>query len=147
MRRHLCIASFALAFFVLFCGLWISSISSQTQVGAGRMPPMPQAGPSTPDSTPSPSVKVPSLDCQGCHGPGKTLPYLGGSLFHTGPHAAYNQGFHAQAIHNNGKAATCLDCHTTNGDMTTVLPATNPSSTINRTNIAATSDAAMATNP
>ncbi|HKZ78379.1 MAG TPA: cytochrome b/b6 domain-containing protein [Pyrinomonadaceae bacterium] len=83
----------------------------------------------------------PALQCQACHGPGKKLPYLGGALFHTDPHKAYEQGFHAQAItggRNGGKAATCLDCHAKNGDLSTVLPADDPQSPINRVNIAAT---------
>jgi formate dehydrogenase gamma subunit len=79
----------------------------------------------------------PNLQCQGCHAPGKTLPYLAGSLFHAAPHAAYDHSYHAKAI-NNGKAATCLDCHTKNGDLTTMLPASDPNSTINRATIAAT---------
>jgi formate dehydrogenase gamma subunit len=81
---------------------------------------------------------APTLQCQGCHGPGKTLPYLAGSLFHAVPHAGYDHSFHAQAIHNGMKAAGCLDCHTRNGDMTTILPAGDPKSTINRANIAET---------
>jgi formate dehydrogenase gamma subunit len=81
---------------------------------------------------------APSLQCQGCHAPGKTLPYLAGSLFHTAPHAGYDHSFHAQAIHNGTKAATCLDCHTKNGDLTTMLPASDPNSTINRATIAET---------
>ncbi|HCX29406.1 MAG TPA: cytochrome B [Blastocatellia bacterium] len=89
-----------------------------------------------------PNASVPSapptLQCQGCHAPGKALPYLAGSLFHTAPHAAYEHSFHAQAIHNGTKAATCLDCHTKNGDMTTILPASDPNSTINRATIAET---------
>jgi formate dehydrogenase gamma subunit len=80
----------------------------------------------------------PTLDCQGCHAPGKKLPYLAGSLFHTAPHADYDRGFHAQALHNGVKAAKCLDCHTRNGDMTTILPASDPNSTINRATIAET---------
>ena len=80
----------------------------------------------------------PNLQCQGCHAPGKSLPYLAGSLFHTAPHADYDRGFHAQAIHNGAKAATCLDCHTKNGDMTTILPASDPGSPINRATIAET---------
>jgi formate dehydrogenase gamma subunit len=80
----------------------------------------------------------PDLQCQGCHAPGKALPYLAGSLFHTAPHAAYDHSFHSQAIHNGTKAATCLDCHTRNGDLTTMLPASDPNSTINRANIAET---------
>ena len=90
-----------------------------------------------PNASASP-VPPPKLECQGCHGPGKTLPYLAGSLFHTAPHSAYDHSFHAQAIHNGVKAAACLDCHTKNGDMTTILPASDPKSTINRANIAET---------
>ena len=80
----------------------------------------------------------PSLQCQGCHAPGKTLPYLAGSLFHSAPHAAYDRGFHAQSIHNGAKGATCLDCHTRNSDLTTILPSSDPKSTINRANVAET---------
>jgi formate dehydrogenase gamma subunit len=80
----------------------------------------------------------PSLECQGCHAPGKSLPYLAGSLFHTGPHTAYDHSFHARAVHNGSKAATCLDCHAKNGDLSTILPAGDPKSTINRSNLADT---------
>jgi formate dehydrogenase gamma subunit len=80
----------------------------------------------------------PRLECQECHSGGNTLPYLGGALFHTEPHTAYDHGFHAQAIKNGNKAAACLDCHTRNGDMATILPASDPKSTINRANIAET---------
>jgi len=80
----------------------------------------------------------PALQCQGCHASGKTLPYLGGALFHTQPHADYDHGFHAQSIKNGAKGATCVDCHTRNGDLTTILPASDPKSTINRNNIADT---------
>jgi formate dehydrogenase gamma subunit len=80
----------------------------------------------------------PNLQCQGCHAPGKQLPYLAGSLFHNALHAGYDHSFHAQAVHNGTKAATCLDCHTRNGDMTTILPPGDPNSTINRANIAET---------
>lgn len=89
--------------------------------------------------TPSPSPSsTPNLDCQGCHAPGKTLPYLGGAKFHAEPHAAYDRGFHARGIQGGMKAATCIDCHTRNGDLTTILPARDPGSTINRSNIAGT---------
>jgi nitrate/TMAO reductase-like tetraheme cytochrome c subunit len=80
----------------------------------------------------------PALECQGCHGAGKQLPYLAGSLFHTAPHSDYNQGFHAQALQSGAKAASCLDCHARNRDLTTMLPASDPKSTINRANIAET---------
>lgn len=78
----------------------------------------------------------PNLQCQGCHGPGKQLPYLAGSLFHNAPHTEYDRGFHARALQAGTKAASCLDCHTRNRDMTTILPASDPKSTINRANIA-----------
>lgn len=88
-------------------------------------------------SSPSP-VASPDLQCQGCHAPGKPLPYLGGAKFHTQPHEAYDQGFHARAIQGGRKAANCIDCHAKNGDMTTLLPATDLNSPINRNNIAET---------
>ena len=59
------------------------------------------------------------------------FPYLAGSLFHTQPHAAYDRSFHAKAVTNGTKAATCLDCHTKDGDLTTMLPASDPNSPIN----------------
>ena len=83
-------------------------------------------------------ARAPELQCQGCHGPGKQLPYLAGSLFHNEPHSGYDHSFHAQAKQNGAKAAACLDCHTRNGDMTTILPGSDPKSTINRANIAET---------
>lgn len=88
--------------------------------------------------SPSPAASPPNLDCQGCHAPGKTLPYLGGARFHTQPHDAYDRGFHARAIQSGHKAASCIDCHAKNGDMTTMLPAADSNSTINRNNIAET---------
>lgn len=86
----------------------------------------------------TPLTSPATLQCQGCHAPGKTLPYLAGSLFHAAPHAGYDHSFHAQAVHNGLKAATCLDCHTKNGDLTTILPASDPNSTVNRATIAET---------
>ena len=80
----------------------------------------------------------PVLQCQGCHAPGKQLPYLAGSRFHTALHAAYDSSFHAQAVQNGKKSASCLDCHARNNDTSTLLPATDPQSTINRANIAET---------
>src|SRR5688500_17393375 len=88
-------------------------------------------------SSPSPT-STPNLDCQGCHAPGKTLPYLGGAQFHADAHTAYDLGFHARGIQGGMKAATCIDCHTTNHDLTKILPASDPRSTISRTNIAET---------
>ena len=91
----------------------------------------------SPSPTPAETAS-PNLQCQGCHAPGRALPYLGGAKFHTDVHAAYDRGFHAQAIQGGHKAATCIDCHTRNGDMTTILTASDPKSTVNRSNIAET---------
>lgn len=90
-----------------------------------------------PDAVASP-VPPATLDCQGCHGPGRQLPYLAGSLFHAQPHKDYDHSFHAQAKQNGAKGPACIDCHTKNGDMTTILPASDPKSPINRANVAAT---------
>ena len=93
----------------------------------------------SPSVSPSPTtVAKPNLQCEGCHGTGKTLPYLGGNLFHATPHAAYDRGFHARMLRDGRKGATCLDCHTKNGDMNTMLAANNSQSTIHRANIAET---------
>jgi len=93
---------------------------------------------STAPSASSPPSSTPKLDCQGCHAPGKTLPYLGGDKFHADAHTAYDRGFHARGIQGGMKAATCVDCHTTNHDLTKILPASDPKSTISRSNIAET---------
>src|SRR5687768_2383631 len=93
---------------------------------------------STAPSASSPPSSTPKLDCQGCHAPGKTLPYLGGDKFHADAHTAYDRGFHARGIQGGMKAATCVDCHTTNHDLTKILPASDPESTISRSNIAET---------
>jgi formate dehydrogenase gamma subunit len=90
-----------------------------------------------PGPSPAPTSS-PNLDCQGCHAPGKTLPYLGGAKFHSAAHTAYDRGFHARGIQGGMRAATCIDCHTRNRDLTTVLPPGDPRSTISRTNIAET---------
>ena len=96
------------------------------------------AAPATDDTKRTAKQNAPSLDCAGCHSAGKTLPYLGGGQFHAEAHKAYDHGFHARAIQNGRNAASCLDCHSVGGDMTTMLPASNPRSTINRANIAKT---------
>jgi formate dehydrogenase gamma subunit len=84
------------------------------------------------------SAPPPTLDCQGCHAPGKQLPYLAGSRFHSGQHSAYDISFHAQAVQNGTKAAACLDCHARDNNTASLLPASDPKSTINRANISET---------
>jgi hypothetical protein len=79
-----------------------------------------------------------NLSCSGCHGPGKPLPLLRGEQFHKDAHGAMDQSIHAKAGPNGGPLVSCADCHTVNGDMTTILPAEDPKSTVNRANTAQT---------
>jgi hypothetical protein len=117
---------------LLLCGLFQLADSSRAQSPSAASPqPTPSATPSNQTST------KPDLLCSGCHGPGKSLPYLGGALFHSAPHNEYDRSFHALSK-NGTKSAKCLDCHTRDGDLTTLLPANDPASTINRSNIAET---------
>lgn len=79
-----------------------------------------------------------NLECSGCHGAGKTLPNLAGEKFHKDAHGYMDSSIHSKPGPDGKPVATCLDCHTINGDLTTVLPAENPKSTINRAVIAST---------
>lgn len=84
-----------------------------------------------------PSDAAASLECAGCHTPGAPLPYLGGSRFHTGAHADFDGSVHAKAA-RDGEPVTCLDCHAADGRWETVFRASDPRSTVNRANVAAT---------
>lgn len=141
MRRYLAVAGllFTISVFVTLFASGPDSIVAQDNRSSPESSVRPNSG-AVIGGAEAVASPVPSsgMECQGCHGPGKTLPYLAGSLFHTGPHTDYDHSFHAQAISNGSRAATCLDCHTTNRDMRTILPATDPQSTINRANIATT---------
>ncbi len=90
------------------------------------------------DDRKQPDPSRAKLECQGCHAGGRVLPYLGGALFHADVHNSYDRGFHARALQNGRKAATCVDCHAINGDLTTLLPASDPKSPIHRANLAVT---------
>ena len=117
----------------------LNSASAQTNSNQDTSQPVkPNAGSVIGGPNANQTGPPPTLECQGCHGPGKQLPYLAGSLFHNTPHTEYERGFHAKALQAGTKAASCLDCHTRNRDMTTMLPASDPKSTINRANIAET---------
>src|SRR5215204_6234449 len=120
---------------------------AQTQPASAQT----QSGPVTPNAAGSvaaqPGEKAEArrrLQCQERHGAGRTLPYLGGSLFHADEHRAHDSGFHAKANQNGGavgkRAATCIDCHTKDGrgDMTTMLPRSDPASPVARANLADT---------
>ncbi len=98
----------------------------------------PQPSPVSPNQQQSQFPTNVNLDCAGCHGAGKTLPYLAGELFHKDTHSALDTSIHAKLAPNGKPIASCKDCHTVNGDMTTALPAENPRSTVNRALIATT---------
>lgn len=99
-----------------------------------------------PTATPTPVVAqtVPptlvnySLNCAGCHGSGKTLPYMGGTQFHTDAHRVHDNSQHARVLQNGKPAASCLDCHSVNGDMATMFPSSDQRSTVNRLNLTKT---------
>ena len=112
--------------------------NSQTEQTPSEKPVRPNEGATPGGPNTNVPATPPALECQGCHAPGKSLPYLAGSKFHTEPHVKYDRSFHARAIQNGTKAATCRDCHTKNGDLSTILPASDPNSTINRATIAET---------
>jgi formate dehydrogenase gamma subunit len=144
VRRYLAV-TIVLTGVLICAGLSLNalkSVEAQGNQNAKQNTSAPAVKPNEGSLVGGPNANVPAapptLQCQGCHAPGKQLPYLAGSLFHTAPHTAYDHSFHAQAIHNGTKAATCLDCHTKNGDMTTILPPGDPNSTINRATIAET---------
>jgi cytochrome b subunit of formate dehydrogenase len=71
-----------------------------------------------------------NLDCAGCHGPGKTLPNLAGEKFHKDAHGAMAGSIHSKV--------GCMACHSRGGDMTTILPAEDTRSTVNRANMTET---------
>jgi len=139
MVRRAAVRLILAAFTLVLVALPFVLDSSRAQIPKPSVPLQPNAGAviGGPDAAALPAPS-PDLQCQGCHGPGRSLPYMGGSLFHTEPHAAYDRSFHAQAVRNGVKAATCLDCHAPGGDMTTILPASDPKSPINRKNLSET---------
>jgi formate dehydrogenase gamma subunit len=123
---------------VLVCGLTKLAGSGEAQAQGSPAPNTPAARPAQVNG--AASEARPTLQCQGCHAAGKTLPYLGGAVFHTEAHTQYDHSFHALALRNGKKGAACVDCHTRNGggDLTTILPASDSKSTINRANVAET---------
>src|SRR5690349_15999049 len=136
MRRHAALILLLFGLSILFV---VFSAAAQSNPTSSPTSVRPNEGAviGGPNAQASP-IPSPALQCQGCHGEGKQLPYLAGSLFHTTQHRGYGHSFHAQALQNGAKAATCLDCHARNHDMTTMLPASDPASTINRANVAET---------
>lgn len=79
-----------------------------------------------------------SIACQGCHEPGKPMPYLGGARFHVHAHEQYESSVHALVSSRGAPGATCLDCHSSNGQWDTVFRFDDPRSTVHRANVSAT---------
>lgn len=136
MKKHI-----AIFFVLLSVSLWVVLYLNNNIVNSETQSPSPTKEKTQPQPTVAESTGMakdstqPNLNCAECHGPGKTLPYLGGGVFHKDAHNAYEKGFHAKVVQAGRKGATCLDCHTTNGDMGTILPGSDPKSSINRANI------------
>jgi formate dehydrogenase gamma subunit len=135
MKRCISICVVAVALLV-----WVTGVPTRLETVVAQSTNAQKSPAQSPSPIPSPDLKIssPELQCQGCHASGKILPYLGEAKFHIKPHSDYEFGFHALAIGKGGTGATCLDCHTRNGDMSTILPANDSRSTINRTRIAET---------
>lgn len=123
------ITLFFLLFFTLFYFYRPNSIEAQNQTNIANT-----------DSKPVETQVKPKvvMQCESCHGAGKNLPNLGPERFHKEPHNEYEMGLHSKAVNNGKKAATCLDCHSINNDMSTIMSSENPKSTTNRANIAQT---------
>ena len=103
MKRYVSILILVIALLLAATAFRIGYISSSAQTGA---PPLISASP-LPLNSPSPStITKPDLQCQGCHASNKTLPYLGGALFHTVPHNAYDIGLFG--IHSSITAENLL---------------------------------------
>ncbi len=75
--------------------------------------------------------------CGACHGAGQPAP----PGVHTiRPIEAYTASVHAEAVHNGDKGPSCNNCHTAHSP----LPATDPASSIHRSNVPATCGACHA---
>ena len=121
-----------MVFLLLWAAFYFFS-SNQTQVEA--QPNQPQQ--TTNDVGQKPQSNV-VLECGGCHGAGKTLPNLGGEQFHKDAHNAILGSVHAKLKADGKPAASCADCHTKGGDMATILPSSNPQSTVHPSNLSQT---------
>ena len=140
MKRYIPIAAILLVLaFSVGALQFAGSVSVEAQNNQANAPSAQASPAQTPPAAPGPAgTSKPTLTCSGCHGPGTTRPYLAGEQVHKDEHAKYDVGHHARALQNGKKAATCLDCHTKGGVTATILPASDPQSTIHRANIALT---------
>jgi cytochrome b subunit of formate dehydrogenase len=129
----------SLAVVLLFLFLWVC-LHLPEKFPARAQNPEPSAAPQavSPEALAINRPGDNKLSCQGCHAKGKILPYLGGELFHKEPHGAYGQSIHAKADAIGRKAAACADCHTLNGDLSTMLPKSDAKSTIHQSNLTRT---------
>src|SRR5438876_7258101 len=97
MKRFI---SFSVIVLFIIVGLLLvvprrEGVRAQTGSVPSATPPTSQTNLNGITPTVAPLSNV-TLTCQGCHGVGKTLPYMAGSLFHKEPHEAYDKSFHSQ---------------------------------------------------
>lgn len=141
MKRYVSISASLLLLFLCASASRVSTTRVRAQGGqrdSSQLTPPPADAQSAAARLPRPAAK-PDWNCAECHGPGKSLPYLpAGQYVHKDAHQDYDFGHHGKAAKNGRKPATCLDCHTKNGDMTTMLPGRDAQSTVSRANIAIT---------
>jgi cytochrome b subunit of formate dehydrogenase/nitrate/TMAO reductase-like tetraheme cytochrome c subunit len=124
------------AFGVLWGAAYFAA-SGRTLAGLQTVTPNP-AGSVASQTSPGAVDGRPPLLCQGCHEPGKPPPYLAGGRFKTSAQSAFDPSVHAEAIRNGKRGASCLDCHSANGQWDTVFPAADPRSTVNHINVSNT---------
>lgn len=127
----------SIAIVLLFALFFLVSYLSRPELTEAESQTVAVNSNNAPSEKPAPEPKL-VMQCDSCHGVGKTLPFLAGEKFHKDSHKEYDAGFHAKAANNGKKAASCLDCHAVNGDTSTIFSAANPKSTVNRANISQT---------
>ena len=128
---------FRIAVVVIFLFLWAAVYFYQPSGAQSEIQPnQPSSAPTNNEERKNQPRVV--LDCSGCHGAGKTLPDLGGERFHKDVHQSVEASIHSKLKADGKPSASCADCHTVKGDMTTILPFTDPKSTVNRANLSQT---------
>ena len=124
-----------IAAIIVFLLFWASGYlypPSNTQAEVQPNQPQP-----TPTAEPMREPRV-VLECSGCHRSDKPLPNLGGEQFHKIVHKRFEASVHTRLKEDGKPNASCQDCHTVRGDMGTILPPSNPRSTVHPMNLSKT---------
>ena len=146
MKRNVSIVVVLVFLALGVCSLVAGRGGASAQTAGAQAPPPTPAAPVTPNPAGSVAGQLgqpadraaDALDCQGCHAPGKQPPYLAGEQFHRKEHAAHDASRHAELLRAGQRGATCLDCHSANGQWDTVFQSGDPRSTVNRVQMAQT---------